>query len=356
MADVGGLRVAEKVRGPAWCPIAWSLTRSRVCLFFFLWDVQQATMFGREMCQTAFDLRTQLPCEEFLWNSETSADWAGFIQGQPEYPGFLEMLKMFLDPRKQLPAMTPLNSVFILLGLISVGFDLYRRSSPVAPSPEDTAQKQTKLLRAFETWRRHFESIMSQSIVQHWYHKMMLIYHAAYISLHTNLRSLLSVSSDYRFLRRNSNTSTDMYQAKRELQQWAVTPQARLATWHAVKILIICLDRSQIFEELLYPWAMYISTLCCWAYGHFSPSTVGPAVMPGEDEAMWDAHEDVRQYLQQMNTESWEGVLHVGAPRRRTSGLLSVVRGAMDGSRLGLIRESIEVLKRLTVSRSVKGA
>ncbi|KAL0634638.1 hypothetical protein Q9L58_006431 [Maublancomyces gigas] len=334
------------------------LTVIRVALLFFYWDVQQATIFGRDMCQTAFDLRVHLPCEEFLWNADSSHEWVGYLDGQMEHSYFLETLRIFLDPKRQLPVLSPLSSMFVLHGLISVGFDLHRRSSPIGPSPEETSAKQARLLRAYEKWATYYDINVSPHLSQVCNNQNMVMYHSAYITLHTNIHNLITIAGDSRIFKRNSERS-DYYRAKMELQQWAGSPAAQLATWHAVQILVRSLSRTQLYLDHFHvPWSMYVATLVCWVYGQLSsPTAAGPGGVPqiSEEEVIWDAHQDMRVYLQQMSTDSWEDLTHARG-QRRTNGLLTVVRSTMEGFRWGLIQESVEVLKRLNPSRTVKGA
>lgn len=333
---------------------------SRVALLFFYWDVQQATMFGRDMCQTAFDLRVlHLPCEEFLWNADSPHEWVGYLDGQQEHPSFLETLRIFLDSKRQFPVLSPLGAMFILHGLMSVGYDLYRRPSPVGPSPEESAAKRTRLLAAYEKWATYYEVNVSQHLTQSCNNKNMVLYHAAYVSLHTNIHNLTTVAGDTRAFKRGPERAperVDYYRAKAELQQWAGTGSAQLATWHAVQILVRSPSRAQVYlEQFHVPWCMYVATLVCWAYGQFSPP-VGPGPTPevSDDEVIWDAHQDMRSYLQQMSVENWQDVPHVRG-LRRTAGLMAVVKSTLEGVRWGLTHESVDVLKRLNASRTIKG-
>lgn len=330
---------------------------NRVALLFFYWDVQQATMFGRDMCQTAFDLRVlHLPCKEFLWNADSSHEWVGYIDGQQEHPSFLGTLRIFLDPKKQFPVLSPLSSMFILHGLISVGYDLHRRSSPIGPSPEETAAKQARLLRAYEKWATYYEMNVSQHLSQSCNNRNMVMYHAAYISLHTNIHNLTTVAGDTRTYKRSPERG-DYYRAKAELQQWANSGSAQLATWHAAQILVRSLNRTHVYLELFHvPWCMYIAALVCWAYGQFSPSAVGPGGLPeaSDDKAAWDAHQDMRVYLGQMSTDSWESLPRAGG-HRRTAGLIAVVKNTLEGVRWGLTHGSVDVLRGLDGSGASKG-
>lgn len=68
----------------------------------------------------------------------------------------------------------------------------------------------------------------------------------------------------------------------------------------------------------------------------------------GPVPVVWDLEQDMRAYLQVMNTDSWESLGRVRrAQKRRTQGLLAVVRNNMKLTRWGLVQEGLEILKRL---------
>jgi hypothetical protein len=318
---------------------------TRVALFAFYWNTQQAMLFGRDMCQTVFDVRLQLPCEEYMWHANTPGEWIDKVAGAEEGQGFLENIKIFLDVRRAPPTLTPFSLVLVLHGLVAIGLDLQRRSSPITTDANDSAAKQAKVARGLEIWRDKFDNTMPQMLVQSWYQKGLLMYHMSNIALHTDRANLFAAAGDRRFFRRNSN---DFYMATQELQQWISGPSAQLATWHSVQILLRYLNHSQIYHQDLYvTWSAYMATLICWAYGQTE------AVV--QEDPIWDLEQDMRVYLQQMNTDTWQSLGHVRRQsRRQTAGLLAVMRDTMNPTRWGSVQEGLEVLKRLGMQRDMK--
>lgn len=77
--------------------------------------------------------------------------------------------------------------------------------------------------------------------------------------------------------------------------------------------------------------------------------------MEVEDEPYWDLQQEMRIYLQQMNTETWEGLAHVRRHKRRTGGLLAVLGDSLKLARWGLLQDSLAILKGLGLARTVKG-
>lgn len=293
-------------------------------------------------------MRAQLPCEEFLWNADTPGEWLGKLEGLQEGLGFQETVKIFLDGRQEPPPLSPLNMALVLHGLISIGLDLQqRRSSPIGANPDDTASRQARLSRGFQIWRGNFESLMEQVLAPAINQKVLLMYHMAHIALHSNRQDLFTAAGDRRFFRRGSN---DIYRAKQEVQEWAHLPSAQLATWHAVQILLSFFrSGAQICHQDFYAsWSTYVATLMCWAYGQLSGSPLAGVDSEDVGERGWDLEREMGIYLQQMNTNSWEQLAHIRQQdRRRTNGLLVMVRDAFELARWGVIQEGMEVLGRL---------
>jgi hypothetical protein len=318
---------------------------ARVALLFFYWNTQQAILFGRDMCQTVFDVRLQLPCEEFIWHASTPREWIERLGGAEEGQGFLENIKIFLDIRRAPPALTPISLVLVLHGLVAVGLDLQRRSSPITTDANDSAAKQARVARGLQIWRDKFNELMPQILVPSWYQKGLLMYHMSNIALHTDRANLFAAAGDRRFFRRNSNA---FYMAEQELQQWISGRSAQLATWHSVQILLRYLNTPQVYQQDLYvTWSTYVATLICWAFGQ--------SEVVEQEDPVWNLEQDMRTYLQQMNTDTWENLGHVRRQyRRRTAGLLAVVRDTMNLTRWGSVQEGLEILKRLGVPRGMK--
>jgi len=351
MAIVDGFRSQEEVFTNATLAFIAFRTNfsTRVALLFFYWDTQQATLFGRDMCQTVFDVRLQLPCDEYLWSANSPSEWLERIDSAQLGQGFLDTLKIFLDGRREPPALTPFSLVLVLHGLIAVGLDLQRRTSPVSADADESATKQARISHGLEIWRGQFEVLMPQVLLQAWYQKALLMFHMSHISLHTNRQVLLAAAGDRRFFRRNSD---DFYRAKHELHQWLALPSAQLATWHAVQILLRYLSSAQTYQQDLYvTWSTYLAALICWAHGQ---SEVSDQQQQQDESVLWELEQDMRIYLQQMNTDTWEDLRHVRRQyKTRTKGLLAVVGDTMKMTKWGLVQEGLEVLKRLRDQKSI---
>ena len=127
---------------------------------------------------------------------------------------------------------------------------------------------------------------------------------------------------------------------RRELAGWAEGQAAMVAAWHAVQMLLRFLNGDGP-ADFAGASAAYTAALVCWAFGEF-----------GGGEEGWVENADVRVYLGEMHTESWEGLGRVGVrSRRATGGMLTVVAGMLKGCRWGAIEEARQVLLRLAEGR-----
>lgn len=101
--------------------------RKRLALLCFLWDTQHAVLFSQSLCMSAFELRTSLPCNPDVWESESALEWSKCATG-PEQ-SFLAILKLYMCPSQEAapPQLNALSRLLILHGLMSVFWDMKRR-------------------------------------------------------------------------------------------------------------------------------------------------------------------------------------------------------------------------------------
>ena len=41
----------------------------------FMWDTQHAVLFCQSLCMSAFELRSNLPCSQALWEADSAESW-----------------------------------------------------------------------------------------------------------------------------------------------------------------------------------------------------------------------------------------------------------------------------------------
>ncbi|KAF8429611.1 hypothetical protein EV426DRAFT_570676 [Tirmania nivea] len=330
--------------------------RKRISTLSFWFDVQQSVIFGREACQTAFDLQAGLSAgkEEILWDSDCASDWLTRVDTQADQPTFLGVLRIFFDQKKQIPHISPLASVFILHGLISVSLDLKRSKQR---HTDAGIEKQARLLQAYERWRQHYEKTVAIHLRSPCHNKIMVMYHMAFVTMHTNLHHLYVLAGNTRQFSRSAER-IDYYHAKNELTQWANSPTGQLATWHAIQIIVRMLGEPALVREQVHmPFMQYIALLMCWVYGLLSSSPLAGHVDNSSAELLWDpqaGQAEMQAYLQQMNTRTWQELSHA-RNFRRTAGVMASVKNSWDamGLRWGVLDQAGEVIRNI-ISRNLK--
>jgi len=330
----------------------------RISTISFWFGVQQSVIFGREACQTAFDLQAGLSAgkEEVLWDSDCASDWLTRVDTQADQPTFLGVLRIFFDQKKQIPHISPLASVFILHGLISVSLDLKRSKQC---HTDAGIEKQARLLQAYERWRQHYEKTVAIHLRSACHNKIMVMYHMAFVTMHTNLHHLYVLAGDTRQFSR-STERIDYYHAKSKLTQWANSPTGQLATWHAIQIIVRMLgEPAMVREQVHMPFMQYIALLVCWVYGSLSSSPLAGHVDNNSADLLWDpqaAQAEMQAYLQQMNTRTWQELAHARS-FGRTAGVMALVKNSWDamGLRWGVLDQAGEVIRNI-ISRNLKVA
>jgi hypothetical protein len=103
--------------------------KSRLAFLCFMWDTQHAVLFCQSLCMSAFELRSNLPCDQSLWEAESAEMWHQLRQKQPTTPLFLSCLKMYLHPNaaKVPMSLSVLSRSLLLHGLMSVAWDMQRK-------------------------------------------------------------------------------------------------------------------------------------------------------------------------------------------------------------------------------------
>lgn len=313
-------------------------------------------IFGRETCQTVFDLQTGLPSgkEAALWESNCASNWLTRADPQAYQPHFLGILRILFDQKKRMPLISPLSSTFILQGLISVSLDLKQSEQRHSDAG---IEKQARVLQAYERWRLHYEKTVAIHLRPSCHNKVMVMYHMAFITMHTNLQHVYALAGDTRQFSRSVERS-DYYQAKTELSQWANSPSGQLATWHAIQIIVRILGEPDLVQEHVHmPWMQYTSILMCWAYGALSHSPLAGDVDSGCSDFLWNTQAskaEMQGYLQQMNTCTWQELVHA-RNFRRTAGMMASVKCSWEamGLRWSLLEQASETIRDI-ISRNLK--
>lgn len=97
-----------------------------------MWDTQHAVLFCQSLCMSAFELRSNLPCDQALWEADSAESWHQLRQKQTSSttPLFLSCLKIYLNPGAGASVPKSLNALsraLLLHGLMSIAWDMQRR-------------------------------------------------------------------------------------------------------------------------------------------------------------------------------------------------------------------------------------
>ena len=106
------------------------------------------------------------------------------------------------------------------------------------------------------------------------------IHTQGYLALyHTPLHQLLSLTGNTWLFGQKLTSHSDIDAIFKLLAQWASSPAAAQATWHACHLLrhtfISVSDVDKPFRGVSEYWFLYTSTLIVWAFG-YRPSTLQP--------------------------------------------------------------------------------
>ncbi|KAH7379134.1 fungal-specific transcription factor domain-containing protein [Phaeosphaeria sp. MPI-PUGE-AT-0046c] len=372
-----------------WCDAE---QKKRLAFLCFMWDTQNAVLFCQSLCMSAFELRSNLPCNQSLWEAESAETWHQLRQSQPPTPLFLSSLKMYLHPNAATAPqnLNALSRSLILHGLMSVAWDMQRRdqTSLGVIDINPLGNWQARLANSYIAWHKDYQNFCKQYISRlpsrdHFIAKefqvlraaTLSLYHSAHILLYTPFLDL-QIYAGARHILGRPIARHDYARSQRGVKRWiAENPQhVSKAVWHAaflvsdgVNILDSEWGSSEVGGSRLWhhPWAVYLGTLVIWSVWYARPAaTVGEHIPPflqdDEDEIIWDPNAEMKGLLDGITQSDEEKALETPGMKgamgmRGTNGMAAVVSRCLSKVRWAVVHDGMMVLRGLVQWRLVGG-
>ncbi|KAF2442354.1 hypothetical protein P171DRAFT_364428 [Karstenula rhodostoma CBS 690.94] len=367
--------------------------KKRLAFLCFMWDTQHAVLFCQSLCMSAFELRSNLPCDQSLWEADSAESWHQLRQKQPSSPLFLSCLKMYLNPSASVSVPKNLNALsrsLLLHGLMSIAWDMQRRdqTSLCVVDTNPLGNWQTRLAVSYKAWNHDFQAFCASYVArlpypthplakefQAFHTAVSSLYHSAHILLHTPFLDL-QIYAGARHILGRPVARADYARSQKVVKKWVADnlKEAGKAVWHAaalveqgVSILDTDSSSSDIGGSRLWhlPWAVYLGTLTIWGVWYarpVPPRSSGPHD-EDEDEIIWDPQAEMTSLLETISKSDGERLLEVryergiagGMGKRGTNGLAAVVSRCLGKVRWAVVHDGMIVLRGLVQWRLVGG-
>ena len=360
----------------------------RVAFAAFVIDSTHAKLFGHSAGMSPHDMSLPLPCDDALWTAESGSDVRRIMAAgtsSPSPPQFLDALRAVLAGRPV--RTTSFGRTVLIAGLLNVGYHMQQRDQQMAflspPGSHRTPRQwQHALTKAFDFWLR--DPVSDDDLVSPRAATAPLppprsrddpvaatshacLHALAHMSLHINITDCQVSAGVGRALGREV-TPPGREKIRRQLREWAPTPQGRHAAWHARRFLAQVLtpgERRPVLQHgapppppsppsptLEYrarddpvfhrPWTVFYAALVVWLFGYTLDGAVAESTpVPATPE---EQRCDARRFLRAMDVPDAEALEKVGG-RNECVGLLGVVREGFRTSRWELLREAGETLE-----------
>jgi hypothetical protein len=374
-----------------WCDAE---QKKRLAFLCFMWDTQHAVLFCQSLCMSAFELRSNLPCDQSLWEADSAEAWHQLRQKHPPTPLFLSCLKMYLQPNA---AAVPknLNAVsrsLLLHGLMSIAWDMQRRdqTSLGVIETKPLGDWQTRLATSYTAWYTDYDTFCTQYIsrlpsTSHPLAKefqvlratTLSLYHSAHILLHTPFLDI-QIYAGARHILGRPVARNDYVRSQRVVKKWVAEnlQEAGKAVWHAASLVssgVDILDGEPGSSDMgggrlwHHPWAIYLGTLVVWgvlkARPMPAPSSQDHASSHfdhDEDEIIWDPSTEMKGFLDTIITSEPDKVLETGCivdglGKRGTNALAAVVSRYLSKVRWAVVHDGMMVLRGLVQARLIGG-
>ncbi|KAF3046349.1 hypothetical protein E8E12_003636 [Didymella heteroderae] len=316
--------------------------KKRLAFLCFMWDTQHAVLFCQSLCMSAFELRSNLPCDQSLWEADSAETWHQLRQKQPPPPLFLSCLKMYLHPNAAVVPknLNNLSRLLLLHGLMSVAWDMQRRDQtslgdPLSANP--LGNWQSRLASSYIAWHADYDSFCTAYIArlpsqEHFLAKefqvmrsaTLSLYHSAHILLHTPFLDLQIYAGARHILGRHV-ARADYVRSQRIVKKWVVEniKEAGKAVSHAAALVYQGVDvldgELDVGAGRLWhhPWAVYLGTLVVWGVWYARPQP-GMSDLPlfgghdDEDEIIWDPAAEMKALLEMIGKAEPEMLLQLG--------------------------------------------
>ncbi|KAL1651220.1 hypothetical protein SLS58_000558 [Diplodia intermedia] len=303
--------------------------KKRLAYLCFLWDVQHAVLFCQSLCMSAFELRSNLPCNQQLWEADSAELWQRLRKKQRSPPLFLSLVKAYLTPGgPPIPRnLNALSRLLLLHGLMSISWDMKRRDQTslglvgghVGSKQSPIGDWKTRMSTSYNTWKADFDtycanyldlfcsgpenansgssssnsnpSPLRQEFVT-WATANAAVYHAAHVLLNAEFLDLQIYAGARHILGRPVGRA-DYVRSQRVVKRWAGAAagagstsaggeaddeverlRAARAARHAALLIREGVERLDAFDAgglFHYPWCLYLATLTCWAWWHARP-------------------------------------------------------------------------------------
>lgn len=370
--------------------------KKRLAFLCFMWDTQHAVLFCQSLCMSAFELRSNLPCDQSVWEADSAESWHQLRQKQPTSPLFLSCLKMYLNPSASVSIPKNLNALsraLLLHGLMSIAWDMQRRdqTSLGVIDTNPLGNWQSRIATSYDAWNHDFEAFCSSYLARlpspthalakefHAFHTAISsLYHSAHILLHTPFLDL-QIYAGARHILGRPVARVDYVRSQKIVKKWVAEnlQEAGKAVWHAAALVdqgVSVLDGEYSsadpggsrFGHL--PWAVYLGTLTIWGVWYARPvpnlSSSSAHRDDDEDEIIWDPQAEMKNLLEtvlksdavQLLEPGYERGIAGGMGKRGTNGLAAVVSKYLGKVRWGVVHDGMMVLRGLVQWRLVGGS
>jgi hypothetical protein len=239
--------------------IEWEV-RQRLRAACFMFDTHQKFCYEQRRCQgkaTAENTFIKVPCPKSLWIAPTSQQWFEIIQTQDCKAVRLSNPEtMSAADISRLPLSAQADAGGIVFELLPS-----RDQAPLSTLGHGT---NARLIKTLTTLFPQF------------------IHTQGYLALyHTPLHQLLSLTGNTWLFGQKLTSHSDIDATPKAVAQWASSPAAAQATWHACHLLRHIFknvsDVDKPFRGVSEYWFLYTSTLIVWAFG-YRPSNLPASV------------------------------------------------------------------------------
>lgn len=270
-----------------------SFVLPRLILFVFMWDTQNVSYYSFMPSMSTQSIQVNLPCSKALWEAEDEATWKALMVKHRVPPMINSIVKDVIEDGGNIwcEALDGLALNLILHGLMSMCNDMVHFNNQsiylgnVAEGDVSWTPWRRRMSDALELWKTKYDAYAMETRqtidgdpALHMFREesiaFLALYHTAHVVANADVRHL-QIAAGAKSIFGHIVTPAEQEESTKVVMHWVrLSPRsAGHAAWHAAQMVrdgLLNLRNWKANGMFHYPWCLYVSTLTCWAFIHFS--------------------------------------------------------------------------------------
>jgi hypothetical protein len=331
----------------------------RLIVQVFVMDVKNALLFGGEPLMSFRDMMDlRIPSDtDAAWYAQSMEEWHIMISARPDSladhaaQSFVGLLKDLWQSRST-DGGSSMRSITLMYGILSIARELVRRDDTIVATtkPARTSALAITVERSLTIWEQSWLKAVHDTEIPWMLPTCTCLLTLARHTLFEVSPVDLQVVAGGHIIDGKRRGRADYANALRKVKAWARDDRGLKGLSGAAKIIQSRLRGDHVKKHCQHClWCLVLAALICWNFEFVTNNTMSPAdfIQDGKLRSLEAAQQQCQQYLE-VATDSIRPVQPASTIPSTVGTLVMVTRYLQDCVDIGMLREGIDLLRRLT--------